>query len=218
MHPPSLLPPLICFLRYFCFGTNEVSTNSKNSVRLQSFAIWEILRSNLTLKPRSQFFSICSSSMRVRDHSLTGKNWKLKSCLSLRAWVRPPTDQCKKRALGLRHCEMKCRERYQGPAPWETRAKAIVNTRIRRFESLSWNIKLTKGAREMLRIPVIETADSNHDFDAGQVDELLDRILETMRVPDPQRESRYRNSIDVIRALHQNFCNIPPFCSGKRNE
>ena len=102
--------------------------------------------------------------------------------------------------------------------PWENRAKAIVNTRIKRFESLSSNVKLTKGAREMLRIPVIETADLNHDFDGGQLDESLGRILETMKIPDPQRESRYRNSIDVIRALHQNFCNIPPFCSGRRNE
>lgn len=98
----------------------------------------------------------------------------------------------------------------------EASAKDLVKARIRRFESLSWNLKLTKGAKEMLRIPVIETTSLNGTFDASETSESVDRILETMRIQDPsQIHSRNRTSVDVIRSLHQNFCNIPPFCSGR---
>lgn len=103
-------------------------------------------------------------------------------------------------------------------SPWESAAKRLVNANIRSFEARTRNIKLTKGARDMLRIPVIETAKLNDEFDSKQIEGSLDKILNTIEVESSKRKSWTRTSIDVIRAFHQNFCNIPPFCAGKQNE
>lgn len=101
---------------------------------------------------------------------------------------------------------------------WESNARQLVNARIRSYEMDGPH--LTRGAREMLRIPVIEVAGLNQEFDEAQVSESLDRVLASMREPPRSRaegEGRSRTSVAVIRAFSKNYCSIPPFCAPKTN-
>lgn len=104
--------------------------------------------------------------------------------------------------------------------PFEMSARNLTNARIRRFEKISGNPRLTGSARQMLRIPVIETAELTGHFDEAEVSKSLDRVLESLKdAPTSESEggTRSRTSIAVIRAFYKNFCNIPPFCSGIDN-
>jgi hypothetical protein len=80
-------------------------------------------------------------------------------------------------------------------------------------------LELTWGARQMLAIPVVETAEIDRGaLDLAQLSNSIDTIMETMREqPDPAYNEPYARgvltSVAVIRAFAERFCNIPPFCS-----
>jgi hypothetical protein len=86
-------------------------------------------------------------------------------------------------------------------------------------------IRLTAGARDMLLIPIFEAqAQGRFGPPFGPI-EFLGREVESLEVilrttsEDPSlydREGRTRSSLSVIRAFWKNFCNIPPFCDGRR--
>jgi hypothetical protein len=97
-------------------------------------------------------------------------------------------------------------------------ARDFATYRIRIFENIPSNPKLSGAAREMLRIPLSEATSRVGQFDQEQADESLSRILDSMRespTSEIEGDGRLRTSIAVIRAFAKNFCNIPPFCSGK---
>lgn len=82
-------------------------------------------------------------------------------------------------------------------------------------------VELSWGARELLRVPLIETYESAEFRDAELADYSLQLVAESLR-EEPRTPSeghgRLRTSIAVIRAYAKNFCNIPPFCSGRQYE
>jgi hypothetical protein len=82
-------------------------------------------------------------------------------------------------------------------------------------------VELSWGAREMLRVPFIETYESSEFRDAELADQSLRLVAESLR-ENPRSPSeghgQLRTSVEVIRAYAKNFCNIPPFCSGKQYE
>jgi hypothetical protein len=79
-------------------------------------------------------------------------------------------------------------------------------------------VELSWGAREMLRVPLIETYESAEFRDAELADRSLRLVAESLR-EKPRTPSeghgQLRTSIAVIRAYAESFCKIPPFCSGK---
>lgn len=77
------------------------------------------------------------------------------------------------------------------------------------------DVRLTWGAREMLRIPVIEAIEAQGDVDWAQVDVSIRDIVGSMSESQAERgqPSMFRDSRSVIRAFFKRFCNIPPFCS-----
>jgi hypothetical protein len=97
-------------------------------------------------------------------------------------------------------------------------ARDFVTYRIRIFENTPSNPKLSGAAREMLRIPLSEVTSRLGQFDEGQADASLGRILGSMKespTSEIEGDGKLRTSLSVIRAFAKNFCNIPPFCSGK---
>jgi hypothetical protein len=97
-------------------------------------------------------------------------------------------------------------------------ARDFATYRIRIFENVPGNPSLTGPARNMLRIPLSEAADRSGHFNEEQAEISISRILDSIRkVPSSEIEGdkKRRTSIAVIRAFAENFCNIPPFCSGK---
>ena len=100
----------------------------------------------------------------------------------------------------------------------EDDARVFADSRIREFEVISTNPRLSGPARNMLRIPFIEATKRAGQINQEQADASFDRLLESVRAaPSAEIEGngRLRTSIAVIRAFYENFCNIPPFCSGK---
>lgn len=105
----------------------------------------------------------------------------------------------------------------------ELRAEAndFFKKRIERFEFAPNGPALTWAAKEMLRVPIIEAYETYGYRNAEEADRSVSRIVNSMREePNSSREGYgpLRNSLSVIRAYAENFCNIPPFCSGKRHE
>jgi len=82
-------------------------------------------------------------------------------------------------------------------------------------------VELSWGARELLRVPLIETYESAEFRDAELADHSLQILSESLR-EKPRTPSEghghFRTSIAVVRAFAKNFCNIPPFCSWKQYE
>ena len=78
------------------------------------------------------------------------------------------------------------------------------------------DIRLSWGAREMLIIPVVEIIEKDGSVDWRQVDKSIQSLIETIandkHMDMPYRYSGTINSLNVIRAFFQRFCNIPPFC------
>jgi hypothetical protein len=98
------------------------------------------------------------------------------------------------------------------------RARDFATERIRTFERRPSNPKLSKAARDMLRIPLAEVSARTGAFDAEQAGISLDLILSSLREAPTsgiEGDRQGRTSIAVIRGFVENFCNIPPFCSGK---
>jgi hypothetical protein len=107
--------------------------------------------------------------------------------------------------------------RVARPLTPPVRAQQFVNERLKTLER-RYGLVLSNGARQLLRVPVMETAELREEFDEGQTLATLDRIFTTLREePNTSVEGVYekRTSIAVIRALWKNFCRIPPFCAEK---
>lgn len=85
---------------------------------------------------------------------------------------------------------------------------------IERAERKS-QVNLTRSAREMLVIPVVEVLETEGGIDWDQVDVSIQDIVRTIAEETAQESKVFpmRNSLSVIRAFHRRFCNIPPFCS-----
>lgn len=99
-----------------------------------------------------------------------------------------------------------------------SRAKQLVSARVRDFERRPNAPKLSLGARQMLRIPVVEAAQASNRLDAVEVSRSLDTVLDSLTEPPRspvEGTDRGRTSIAVVRAFWKNFCHIPPFCSGE---
>jgi hypothetical protein len=99
-----------------------------------------------------------------------------------------------------------------------SRAKQLVSARVRDFERRPDAPKLSAGARQMLRIPVVEAAQASNRLDVVEVSRSLDTVLDSLTEPPRspvEGTDRGRSSIAVIRAFWKNFCHIPPFCSGE---
>jgi hypothetical protein len=97
-------------------------------------------------------------------------------------------------------------------------ARDFTNARLRNYERRQ-GLTLSTGARQMLRVPIVETAEFADRFDPEQTDRSLSTVLATLKdeapVTDAEGNSNMRTSVAVIRAFWKNFCNIPPFCRGK---
>jgi hypothetical protein len=98
--------------------------------------------------------------------------------------------------------------------------KKQINQRLKDAERGS-GIQLTKGARDMLRIPLAEVAGLGGELDYYKVESSLTVLLSAMAEETPESEAegngRIRSSLAVIRSFAKNFCNIPPFCASKRD-
>ena len=97
-------------------------------------------------------------------------------------------------------------------------AWAFADSRIREFQTIPSNPRLTGPARNMLRIPFSEATRRTGKFNEEQADVSFNLIFESMRAQPTEEiegDKKVRTSISVIRAFAKNFCHIPPFCSGK---
>lgn len=99
-----------------------------------------------------------------------------------------------------------------------TNARDIVASRIRFFERTTGRPRLSPGARQILKIPVMESVEFteilNEDEVAASVDKVLSSVAEEP-ISRAEGGESLRSSVAVIRSFVKNFCNIPPFCSGK---
>jgi hypothetical protein len=100
------------------------------------------------------------------------------------------------------------------------RARDFVTNEIRGFERQS-GLKLSGGARQILRVPIVESVEFTETFREEQTHASLQRVFSSLS-ESPQGPSegsgRKRSSIAVIRAYWKNFCNIPPICRGHDGE
>jgi hypothetical protein len=109
-------------------------------------------------------------------------------------------------------------QRREREATLANRARDIVALQIRLFERTKGRPTLSAGARQMLRVPIVESAEFTEKLNERQVIASLDKVLDSVaEEPISVAEGReyVRTSVAVIRALAKNFCNIPPFCSEK---
>ena len=100
-------------------------------------------------------------------------------------------------------------------------ATRFSKDRLLRFQRIPNIPDLSWGAKELLRIPIIEAFESAEFHNAETTDESLRLVAESLREEPHSRSEghgRLRTSIAVIRAYAENFCNIPPFCSGRNHE
>jgi hypothetical protein len=95
-------------------------------------------------------------------------------------------------------------------ATTERSQRAISRTKLKgviaRAERAS-RVKLSRSARDMLIIPLLEER-SRTNLDEAETS--IRAVIDTISVEERGRLGR---AIDVIRAFHERFCNIPPFCS-----
>jgi hypothetical protein len=100
----------------------------------------------------------------------------------------------------------------------EDEARSLVDSRIREFELTPSNPKLSGAARNILRIPFVEATRRGGTLSEEQADKSFNLIFQSLRSQPTapiEGDGKLRTSISVIRAFYNNFCNIPPFCSGK---
>jgi hypothetical protein len=102
----------------------------------------------------------------------------------------------------------------------EREAREFTAAQISAFERPPAGVTLSGPAREMLKIPLSEAVRISHEFNRDEAAYSIARIYESLRrnpTSEIEGHGGRRTSIAVIRAYAQNFCNIPPFCSGKSN-
>ncbi len=73
----------------------------------------------------------------------------------------------------------------------------------------------------MILIPIIESVEEGERFDAEEVQRSIGQIIdatldETMDEASRGPGRQVKNSQAIIRAFHERFCNIPPFCDRRR--
>jgi hypothetical protein len=83
---------------------------------------------------------------------------------------------------------------------------------VQSFET-EHHIQLTRGAIEMIFVPLVEVLELGEKLDQSIVAETLRITIATVASePDARDKDSKRSSWSVIRAFWRNFCNIPPFC------
>jgi hypothetical protein len=100
-------------------------------------------------------------------------------------------------------------------------ANRFSRDRISKIQDVLGAPALTAGAKDMLRIPIIELYETAEYRNEDETDRSLALISNSLREePHSPREGSgpLRTSIAVIRAYAKNFCNIPPFCTGRHHE
>lgn len=88
----------------------------------------------------------------------------------------------------------------------------IINKAEREF-----HIKLSWGAREMLTIPVVESIITGRESNWKNVEKSVFKILS--KASEDSLNIGGIGTIDaisIIRAFHECYCSIPPFCSPTR--
>ena len=82
------------------------------------------------------------------------------------------------------------------------------------------NVTLSSGARHSIVTPVLEAQSFGSEVSNAQVEQSIGKIIASAaKYPDPlSGNKRQLTSISVARAIHVNFCNIPPFCSALSGE
>ncbi|MEI7491322.1 MAG: hypothetical protein WCK92_07985 [Bacteroidota bacterium] len=91
-------------------------------------------------------------------------------------------------------------------------------TRIIREIEIEMDIRLTRGSREMIAIPLIELREYDEDINWGEVKKSVKDLVLTMKEYQLQYKSQRKfDSFSLIFSLHKRFCNIPPFCKPTEN-
>ena len=109
------------------------------------------------------------------------------------------------------------RDRFDSPSWWfyEDSPERVEVEGVVRSVERGRKVTLTRHARAMLIIPLVEAMEREQDFEWGRAQESLDTLIgeleeESMNHRDSDTE---RTSFSVIRAYSRRFCSIPPFCS-----
>ena len=109
-------------------------------------------------------------------------------------------------------------QRRKPEATLANNARDIVASRIRIFERTQGRPTLSTGARQVLRAPIVESVEFTEVLNESQIVTSLDKVLSSVAeepISPAEGRENLRTSVAVIRSLAKNFCNIPPFCSGK---
>jgi hypothetical protein len=95
-------------------------------------------------------------------------------------------------------------------APYVFRIQEIIEAAELQFE-----IKLTWAARQMLVIPVVEAFELDKEVNWSDVSSSVSTIVAATAENrnDEPHQRRHLDSVAIIRAFHNRYCNIPPFCS-----
>jgi hypothetical protein len=91
---------------------------------------------------------------------------------------------------------------------------------IQHYERRS-DLRLTGSARSLLRIPVLEFAELTDEWNAAEFASSIEVILQAVRQANPtelDERANKRTSTSVLKAIHNRWCNIPPFCDKTRVE
>jgi len=95
-----------------------------------------------------------------------------------------------------------------------------LNHIISRYEE-RYGFRLTVYARQMLIIPVEEQIQDRDRVNWADVDQSIKKLFDALR-EDESEASRSpherKNSVGVIKAYHERFCDIPPFCASTKRE
>jgi len=83
-----------------------------------------------------------------------------------------------------------------------------------------YGIYLSRAGREMLIAPIEEAFESTPtNFDFGLTRESIFILFDAMSFESKMAKKdtypRLHNSQSVVRAFHERFCKIPPFCDGR---
>lgn len=102
--------------------------------------------------------------------------------------------------------------------PYDEQLSAIIRSAERRS-----GIVLTRGARQVLSIPVLETLDVYPTVDWDQINSSIQDVVRTAAEDTDPSElrafgERFRSSVAIVRGIHFRYCNIPPFCSRRDGE
>ena len=85
---------------------------------------------------------------------------------------------------------------------------------IQSFES-DTSIILTRGAVQILLIPIVEDLENGTPFDYAMVADTLRKLSRHAAAKPDSRDAhkRHRSSWSIFKAIADLWCNIPPFCS-----